>query len=366
VRDKSAINYGYSDSPARRMGKAIIKFFTALITILLVLVIAICTTIWVLAKGPSPTAQRLFVMSVRETSAVGFLANIFLSEAEIERIIGVPESDAVQYETDTSLITVAAARPVVPISSNDAEVEDVEIEDTAPLDDDIEESGDGLELVEVNGNGYKGFMLIVSDPLRVFVGTPVNFGGAGVKLMDMIRRTEAVAGINAGGFYDPDGTGSGGIPDGLVICDGELKWGAGGGTVNVIGFDADGILHVGSMTSTAAMNLGLQWAVSFGPTLISNGVAQDKELVRSGINPRTAIGQRADGAVLLLVVDGRQIHSLGATYEDLIEIMLDFGAVNAANLDGGSSTLMIIDEEFVNSCASVSGPRTIPTAFLVR
>ena len=390
-------------SPVRRAGKVIIRFLSALLTILFVLVVAICTAIWVLVKGPSPTAQRLFVMSVRETSAVGWLANIFLSEAEIDKIIGATEPYTEFHETDTSLITLPAARPARSeaaaledaaegILPSDKETTDADTDtaaaidagaaangDTdagasadaganadASIDADQEADLDGIELHEVSGAGYVGYMLVVRDPLRVFVGTPDYLGGSGVRLMDMMNRTGAIAGINAGGFYDPDGTSSGGIPDGLVICDGTLKWGAGSGYVNVIGFDADGILHVGTMTPSAAMDLGLQWAVSFGPTLISNGVAQDKESVRSGINPRTAIGQRSDGAVLLLVVDGRQIHSLGATYEDLIEIFLDFGAVNAANLDGGSSTLMILEGDIINSCASVAGPRTIPTAFLVR
>ena len=355
----------YRISPLKRAGGAVLKFLSVLLTVLFVVVIALFAAMWVLAKGPSPTAQRLFVMSVKETSAVGWLANMYLSGTEIEHILGASTPEDEYYETDVSLISLPAARPVQPTAAITGGMQGDSVqEETAPA----ETAGDdnGLELFEVSGAGYRGYMLVVDDPMRVFVGTPDNFGGSGVRLMDMVKKTDAVAGINAGGFYDPDGTSTGGEPDGLVICDGTLKWGAGRGYVNVIGFDADGILHVGTMTPTAAMNLGLQWAVSFGPTLISNGIAQDKEALRSGINPRTAIGQRADGAVLLLVVDGRQIHSLGATFEDLVEIFLDFDAVNAANLDGGSSTLMVLDGEFVNSCASVAGPRTIPTAFLVR
>ena len=183
--------------------------------------------------------------------------------------------------------------------------------------------------------------------------------------MQMIENTGAVAGVNGGGFYDPGGSGSGGIPDGIVICDGKLVWGGGSGRSSVIGFDSDGILHVGTMSANEAINLGIQWAVSFGPTLISNGVPQTQRAIQSGINPRTAIGQRADSAVLLLVIDGRQIESLGATLGDLIEVLLDYGAVNAANLDGGSSTLMILNGETVNNCSAISGPRPLPTAFLV-
>ena len=339
-------------SSAKRAGRVFLKVLTSLLATLAVIVVALCSVMWVLAKGPSPTAQRLFVMTVKETSAVGFLANMFLSEAELELIMGGPEPEEEFYEMDLSLITLPTVRPPQPVG--DSPEEDYPEEVT---------QGDEIELHDVIGSGYLGYMMIIHDPMRLFVGTPNNFGGRGMTLMDMMRNTGAVAGINGGGFDDPGGTGSGGIPDGLVILDGQLRWGAGRGNVNVIGFDDAGILHVGTMTPTAAMALNLQWAVSFGPTLISNGIAHN--VSRSGINPRTAIGQRADGAVLLLVVEGRQIDSLGATYDDLIEIFLDFGAVNAANLDGGSSTLMMLEGEIINRSASVSGPRPLPTAFLV-
>ena len=349
--------YYVKRTPFKRLGRFVLKFFSIILALLLVVIIALCSIMWVLAKGPSPTAQRLFVMTVKETSAMGWLANMYLSEAEINNILKPAEPVEEYHETDTSLISLPVPKPTQPVADQSPEEE--------PVWEEAEDE-EGIELHEISGNGYRGYMIVVRDPLRVFVGTPSHLGYSGMTLMDMVTRTNAVAGINAGGFYDPEGTSTGGIPDGIVICEGELKWGAGSGYVNVIGFDADGILHVGTMTPTAAMNLGLQWAVSFGPTLISNGVAQDKEALRSGINPRTAIGQRSDGAVLLLVVDGRQIDTFGATFDDLVEIFLEYGAVNAANLDGGSSTLMMLDGEIINSCASVSGPRRIPTAFLVR
>jgi exopolysaccharide biosynthesis protein len=290
---------------------------------------------------------------------MGFLANIFLTQDQIEEIMGGTESDEEFYDMDVSLITLPAPRPIHPLDGRQAEALPETDNGVENLEDD-----DGLELHQIVGNGYLGYMLIVHDPTRLFVGTPGNLGGRGMRLTDMVENTGAVAGINGGGFYDPGGTGAGGVPDGLVIQDGRLTWGAGMGHVNVIGFDADGILHVGTMTPEAAMSLNMHWAVSFGPTLISNGVAQDVH--QSGLNPRTAIGQRADGAVLMLVVEGRQIDSLGATLDDLIEIFLSFDAINASNLDGGSSTMMILEGESINRSASVVGPRYLPTSFLVR
>ena len=70
--------------------------------------------------------------------------------------------------------------------------------------------------------------------------------------------------------------------------------------------------------------------------------------------------------ILLVVIDGRQVNSLGASYSDVIELMLEYGAVNAANLDGGSSSLMYYNGEYINSCASMYGPRDLPTTIIVK
>ena len=337
-----------------RAGSALLKILSSVLALLFVVVVGLYGVMWVLTKGPSPTAKRIFTRSVKETSAVGFLANLYLSKAEIDEIIGSAVEDVETEELDTSLIVV---KPPQPVYESSGESSHGEAEGNKK---------DGIELVEVSGSGYKGLMLIVDDPMRLFVGVPNVLGGVGMTLQDMVDTNDAVAGINAGGFYDPNGSGTGGTPDGLVVCDGKVVWGAEGVSVSAIGFDADGILHVSNMTPAQARDANLQWAVSFGPALIINGEPQSESVLKSGINPRTAIGQRADGAVLLLVVDGRQIDTLGATYGDLADIFLDFGAINAANLDGGSSTLMIYEGEIINSCASVMGPRPIPTSFLVR
>ena len=119
-----------------------------------------------------------------------------------------------------------------------------------------------------------------------------------------------------------------------------------------------------------AQELGIRDCVNvssdIGPFLIINGEAQDVDGVGGGLNPRTAIGQRADGAILLLVVDGRQVTSLGASFSDLQDIMLQYGAVNASAMDGGTSTQMYYNGEVINKPYSPTGPRTLPTAFLIK
>jgi exopolysaccharide biosynthesis protein len=313
--------------------------------------------------------QQLFVLTVKETSAVGFLADIFLNDHEVESILSYTEYDGDFAEvTDPSLITITMPAPTdspfIFADSGNEFVYDPNFGDGDINHDDFDNSL--IELVEVRSNSCKGYMMIVHDPKRIYIGAPNSFGGMGVRLADKIREDGAVGGINGGGFNDPDGQGLGGTPEGLVIMDGIVRWTTGGGWWGdtIIGFDADGILHVGSFSVEEAVDLNMQWAVNFGPALIINGSALPYRA--SGISPRTAIGQRADGAVLLLVIEGRQGDTLGASMEDLKRIFLEFEAVNAANLDGGSSTMMVYEDKLLIRSASIYGPRHLATSFLVR
>lgn len=324
-----------------------------LVTVLLV-VIALYGVMHVLAKGPSPTARNLFVMSVKETSAMGFLANLFFTDEEIEAIMAAPD-DIPSEDTDSSLIVIP--KPSGPAQENP----DEPVTDAWGL---VDEDGDGIILENVKGEGYNGYMMIVLDPSRVIMASKVeDFGIRGYTVAEMVAEYDAVAGINAGGFSDPNGQGNGSIPDTLVVSGGQVYYAENGIREGFAGFDANHILHVGTMSVSEIKSKGIQSGVCFGPVLITNGVP--REQVFSGVNPRTAIGQRSDGAILMLVIEGRQVTSLGATYQDLTEIFLSYGAVNACNLDGGSSSMMWYQGDYVNKCASVVGIRPLPTTFLV-
>ena len=311
------------------------------------LLLVLLGVIWVMEKGPSPTATEMFTRSVRETSAIRWVSRIFLSEEELEQYKSVSSPAEESQAVNTSLIHMA---------------ESVESEE-----------GDlGYEILDISEGTCKGKLLIVYNPKRVILGTSDGFGvQPGLQLTEMVEKYGAIAGINAGGFNDDGGRGNGSTPQGLVIDDGVATWGAHHiGGFHVVGLDYDGILHVGFMTVQGALKAGIRWGVSFethdglASALIINGEVQRQNL-GGGVNPRTAIGQREDGALLLLVLDGRSISTLGATMKDLADIMLEYGAVNAGNLDGGSSTVMVHNGEIINNCASVVGPRRIPTAFLL-
>lgn len=354
---------------------AIGRIALCLLTVILLLLLFAYGTMWILVNGPSPTARNLFVLSVKETSAGGFLANIFLSEEEIQSILSPSANiDIPQDEQDLTMIVVPPKQEDVLDDSGAAlETQDTPATDASVWTDDtsnaVTDEDTGIEIVDIKGSTYNGKLMIIADPSRVFVGVPDSYGedSRGLTVAKMIEKYDCIAGTNAGGFHDPNGQGTGGIPDGIVIYEGELLWGNLDSSYNLAGLDENGILHVGSMTARHALDIGVKYAASYGPALVVNGKsAGGKYGLGGGLNPRTAIGQRADGAILLLVINGRSVESLGATMDDLASIMLAHGAVNATNLDGGSSSLMIMDGEYLTTSAYLFGERVVATAILVK
>ena len=356
VKTKPAAPATYSRKSGPKKFLAFLgKFALILVETVLLLAVALYGVMYVLAKGPSPTARDIFVMSVRETSAIGFIANIFFTDEEIAAIEASQQVEE-YVETDTSLITIQKPEQ----KPADAPEETGPVADAWGL---VDEDGDGIIIEEVRGEGYSGYMMVVRDPSRVIMGSvPSSYGGRGYTVAEMVEKFDAVAGINAGGFEDPEGRGNGSIPNTMVVYEGEIYYEKKGVQDGFVGIDDNNILHVGKLTADDVKERNIRYGVSFGPVLISNGEAAT---LTSGVNPRTAIGQRADGAILLLVIDGRQVISLGATYQDLIDIFQEYGAVNACNLDGGSSSLMWYGGDYINNCASVIGIRPVPTTFLV-
>ena len=337
----------------RKLGRVFAKLLILLVETALLAALVLYAGMYVLAKGPSPAIRKIFVTSVRETSAIGFLADLFFSEEEIAEIEAVKETR--EYApTDTTLFTVG---------------DDAPSESGVPQPDEwglVDEDGDGIIVEQIKGAGYSGYMMVVLDPSRVIVGcVPSSFGGRGFTVGDLAERFEAVAGINAGGFLDEGGMGSGAYPDSLVVFEGEIYFGARGTGRGFVGLDREHRLHVGIRSVQEILDADIQYGVCFGPVLIRDGVMSDPAELASEVNPRSAVGQREDGAILLLVVDGRQAASLGATTQDLADIMADYGAVNACNLDGGSSSLLWYDGAYLNLGPLMRRPRPVPDAFLV-
>lgn len=295
----------------------------------------------IVLKGPSPTFSNLILSTMMETRRGKAIVHMLFTDEEIEAKMS---KNSVIYTEEVTY-------------NNE---EDFEIP---------ESEKDNIEIVDISGSTYKGKLMIVRDPSRIELAVNTLMGeesASGFLVQDYVEAEGAIAGINAGGFDDPNGQGDGSIPYGVVIKDGELVAGDMDDWVSLIGFNEHHHLIVGNMTAEEALSWGITDAVTFGPIFIVDGSPVTVTGTGGGLNPRTVIGQRSDGAVLLLVIDGRQATSLGATYEDCINIMLEYGAINAANLDGGSSSVMVYDGEIINNIVSMRSDRTVPTAWIVK
>lgn len=348
----------------------VFRFFLVIFTVVILVISGILGAVLIVEFGPSEKARDLFVVSMMETSAAQFLATSFLGQEKVDEILAANAIQSTDEITDTNLVVIGGNKKEE-VSKENAE-EQTEAKNIIPGSNGQEEDpdGDGIDIVDVAGGTYRGKMMIVYDPTRVFVGISGEFGPEehGKTINEIYNSYDnVVAGINGGGWDDREGHGTGGEPWGIVMSQGEVLWGE---PLNILweccGITNEGKLVVGTFTIQQAINMGVTDAAKYGPPLIINDIPTESLGTGGGLNPRTAIGQRADGAMLLLVLDGRQSNSLGASLVDVQDVMLKFEAVNAYNLDGGSSTSMIFNGEHINSNASLVGLRKMCTTFLVR
>lgn len=227
-----------------------------------------------------------------------------------------------------------------------------------------------LKMRRIESTRYVGYVLEIPDPRRVKVATAKNIQEKGETVSNIAKDNDAVAAINAGGFHDPNGTGTGRSPYGFIMQDGNYVIGKDVGpdeAVDFVGFTKQGNLIAGTYTKTELADMDAAEGITFGPPLIVDG----QKMITDGdggwgIGPRTAIGQKKDGTVIFLVIDGRQPgYSTGATLRDVQDVLYEEGCYIAANLDGGSSTTLYYNGKVVNKPADLLGERMIPTAFIV-
>lgn len=225
---------------------------------------------------------------------------------------------------------------------------------------------DGLSIFRIHGKDYRGVLAIVEDPTRLFVGTLDYYGAYGLTIDQFMERNGAILGTNGGEFSDPNGEGDGSTPLGIVMTDGEYRWGGRYGEYDCLGITEDGRLITGRRTGEYLESQNVKYAISFGPGLIVDGVIQSERLYVGQPEPRTAIGQRENGQVIILIVEGRQVGSLGVDLPTLARIMSELGAVNATNLDGGASSALDYRGTLMNRPNGLGGMRPMPSALLLR
>ncbi|MBO5095980.1 MAG: phosphodiester glycosidase family protein [Bacilli bacterium] len=310
-----------------------------------------------LLYGPYKGFSTWLITSAMTTMNHQYLATWFYSDEYIAKVMSENRMEEVTEETDPNQITFE-----IDSDSYDNDYEKQILE---------RDENQLYKMIKINEGSLRGYLVAVYDASRVTVGTTKHLGSYGQYVKDMAEDQDAIIAINAGGFQDVDGHGTGGIPEGFVIKDSKLVW----NDVpygSMIGFNKDNVLVIGKMSAETALAKGIRDAVTFSPVLVVNG--KPSSVYGNGgwgHANRTAIGQRKDGIVLLLVMDGRDYATgvPGPSMSDLIDIMLRYGAYNAANLDGGTSSNLVMNGKLINKVMNGSfqnKTRPVVTMFMVK
>lgn len=225
------------------------------------------------------------------------------------------------------------------------------------------DAANGILIIRINGSGYCGKLAIIKDSSKVKIAVSSKIGSSGETVKEIADDNNAILAVNASGFSDADGIGNGGDVLGLLVSNGVLVSGPAGNGYLTIGFGADDRLYVGHSKEAALF----RDAIEFTPAEVINGKNVTDGSSGFGVQPRTSIGQTVDGDVLLLTVDGRQVgYSIGCTVGDCADIMLRYGAEQACNVDGGSSTVMVYrGNEITRPANGIDFGRYVPNAFIV-
>lgn len=362
--------------------KIIVHIFKILIALFIIGAISFYILI---GLGASKKLQTLWVTTAMTTMNHKWLATAIIPQETIDKIMKENRVDDSGYESE--IIDLESPRGVnkrvIEVSNMEVSddeknsstgeiesLEDILVEVNPYIEEGYTELEEGLYLKEVSGSGWRGYVMLVQDPLRVsLVDTPKQFV-EGWTVKKMVESVGGIAGINGGGFVDgPNYDSNGGTPAGLIIENGVLVHPkeANGETYPMIGINKNGVLVLKRTTPEWALENDIQHAVSFHPYIIVNGEGIIKKGSGGwGIAPRTAIGQRKTGEILFLVIDGRQpTWSVGVDLKVVQDVLLEEDCINAAMLDGGSSTVMIYNNEFVNK-PSLGKERYINNAWVVK
>lgn len=330
----------------------------ALLVFIILAIIGV-TTGGFLLYGPWPIFREWLITTAMTTMTHQYFATWFYDDETIQEVLNKNRIDETNEISNTESIVV---------EEQEEQIEYANEYEKAILEKDP--NNEDYKIIDIKGKGYTGYLAVIYDPSRVKTVATKKLGTSGQYLTQMAKDNDALIAINGGGFEDPNYNSNGANPLGITISGGKvLTSKTYNGSGGLIGFTEDDKLVLGKMTLKQAQEMKIRDAVTFGPFLIVNG-KPSKVLGNGGWGtaPRTAIGQRKDGIVLFLVIDGRTVTRPGADMNDLIEIMQNYGAYNAANLDGGTSSAMVVNGELHNDPVDSSGAhrtRYISTGFIL-
>ncbi|MBQ6284810.1 MAG: phosphodiester glycosidase family protein [Bacilli bacterium] len=329
-------------------------------SIFLIIVDILAIVCFFVAYGPFSFFRDWFVTTSMTTMTHRYFAYVLYNQEMIDEVLDNNKIIESEDPTDTSKISFNA-------NVDTGTYESIYEEQVLKRD----EGNDIYKVVDIKGNSWNGKMVVIYDPSKLKLVFSKKYGGSGEYLSSMAKNNNALVAMNASGVYHPNGqnrvTGTA-ILNGKVYATGK-KINKGGG---LIGFTKDNILMLTKKSAKEAITDGMDRAVEFGPFLIVNGkMASFKGNGGWGIANRSAIGQRQDGIVLLMAINGRSSKSVGISMKELAEVFQKYKAYNAANLDGGGSSALyaVVDGKggLINNPVGYgySGERYLPNAWMV-
>lgn len=341
-----------------------------ILKVILVLFIIGVATLAFLLYGPYHGFRDWLITSSMTTMTHQWIAELFYSDETIEEVMSRNKVEEVKEDTDISAINTKNEEPKKEEVTYANEYEkQILAKNLDKKEYDIYADEKDYRIINIKGKGYSGYLAVIYDASKIKTLVTSRLGSCGQYLTTMAKNNNAVLAINGGRFSDPGYSSNGANPRGVTYSNGVCKTSYSyRSTGGIVGFNKDNVLVLSSnCTKANAEKLKIRDCVTCGPFLIVNGKASSV-LGNGGWGkaPRTVLGQRKDGIVLMLVLDGRRVSMPGADMDDLIKIMQNYGAYNAANLDGGTSSVMAVNGELINDPIDGAGrhkTRFIATGF---
>lgn len=326
---------------SKKMGKL---YKTTKLFIVLDILVALC---FFIMYGPFSYFRNVLVTTALKTKTHAWIAYTFFSEDRVNEINSqfsyIPLTDDVDLDK-------------IVIDNGERKKYDNEY-DKAILTRD--KGNKNYKLLNIEVAGYDAHLVAIYNPskVRLITSKSFNTGSGAEKVINICERVGGLVCINGGMFQDPTGWGSD-IPQGYLIKDGQIIWSDTNDKANLIGFTNDNKLMLMYASGDEAIKKGMRDALEFGPFLIVNGKQIEQTTTAAGgydRAARVAIAQRKDGVVLFLVTEG--VHTKGPTLKEVAETLALYGAYNAANLDGGTSSQLVVKGELINTPLTIYGKK---------
>lgn len=316
-------------------------------TIVMIIIDIFVAGCFFLFYGPYTDFKNMIISTAMVTKTHQYIAYTFYSEEEVSKVVALNSYIVPSEEINLDDII---------IDTSDKKIYKDEYDKAILVRN---EGNEDYKLINIKISKYDAYLVAIYDPSKVTAITSKSFntGNGQESVLKMCKRYNGLVCINGGGFVDY-GMGSD-IPIGYIIKDGEVIWSDSEKRGNIIGITYENKLSLINATGEEAVASGIRDGLEFGPFLIVNGQKITNSSGAGGYDraARVAIAQRKDGIILFLVTDG--VHSRGPTLIEIADTLEKYGAYNAANLDGGTSSQLVINNKLINNPLNVFGERVI-------